>query len=64
MVIMSRKMANYLLALNCKLREIVPHHSNGSTLVFYFEHTPEIETHMKTYINKLNQEKQQNGIIL
>lgn len=61
MVIMSRKMANYLLAHDCKLNEIVPHYNDGSKLVFYFEHTDTIEKHMKTYIERLNQEKHNNG---
>ena len=61
MVIMSRKMANYLLANDCKLKEIVPHKTDGSKLVFYFEHTKQIEEHMKTYVDNLNQEKQKNG---
>ena len=59
MVIMSRKLANFLLSRNCKLRRIAPHKDfdNETKLVFYFEHTPEVDELMRLYTIKLNQEK-------
>jgi len=60
MAIMSRKLANFLLSRDCKLRRIAPHKDfiNETKLVFYFEHTPKVDELMTQYKNELNLEKQ------
>ena len=63
MAVMSRKLANFLLSRDCKLRRIAPHkdYPNETKLVFYFEHTDKVDELMKIYREDLNLEKTQNG---